>query len=135
MTHRHGGCLCGAVRYEIKGAPVMTVLCHCSHCKRQSGAMFSTNVAVAEADYAQHGETKVYHDTGDTGQPVDRYFCGNCGSPILTRAAAFAGLALVKAGTLDDVSWLDPKVEVYADRAVGWVAPIADAQRFGEGLM
>ena len=49
--------------------------------------MFSANMVVMEADYTQHGQTKVYEDKGDSGQAVYRHFCGNCGSPILSKVA------------------------------------------------
>ena len=133
MASRHGGCLCGAVRYELKSEPTMTAVCHCTHCQRQSGGMFSTNLVIAEQDYAQQGVTKVYDDKGDSGQPVYRHFCGNCGSPIVSKVAMMPGVIMVKAGTLDDLSGLAPTVEVYADHAPAWVVPIAGARRFGQG--
>jgi len=130
---RTGGCLCGAIRYTLASEPNLTAVCHCTHCQRQSGAMFSTNVVVTESDYTQQGETKVFEDSGDSGQPVYRHFCGNCGSPILSRVAIMPGVVMLKAGTLDDFSGLTPAVEVYADHAAAWVAPIAGAQRFAQG--
>lgn len=133
MADREGGCLCGAVRYVIKGEPMMTAVCHCTHCQRQSGGVFSTNLGVAETNYAQTGETKVFEDRGDSGQPVWRHFCGACGSPIISKVAVMPGLVMVKAGTLDDMSGLTPSVEVYADHAAAWMAPIPGARRFGQG--
>lgn len=133
MTNRTGGCLCGAIRYELKSEPSMTAVCHCTHCQRQSGGVFSTNLVVPESDYVQQGETKVYQDTGDSGKAVYRHFCGNCGSPITSRVEAMPGVAMVKAGTLDDFSGLKPAVEVYTDHAADWVAPIAGAHRFAQG--
>jgi hypothetical protein len=132
MTSRTGGCLCGAVRYELKGQPGMTAVCHCTHCQKQSGGMFSTNLVVPEGEYVQQGETRVYEDSGDSGLPVFRHFCGNCGSPILSKVAAMPGVCMVKAGTLDDFSGITPAIEVYTDHAADWVAPIAGAQRFGQ---
>ena len=132
MADREGGCLCGAVRYVLKSEPIMTAVCHCTHCQRQSGGVFSTNVAVPEAAYVQTGETKVFEDKGDSGQAVWRHFCPNCGSPILSKVAAMPGMVLVKAGTLDDMSGLTPAIEVYTDHAAKWVAPIPGAQRFGQ---
>ncbi|MGA0841157.1 MAG: GFA family protein [Pseudomonadales bacterium] len=52
MTSRTGGCLCGAIRYELKQDPSIAAICHCTHCQRQSGGLFSTNLMVGEADYA-----------------------------------------------------------------------------------
>jgi hypothetical protein len=130
MTNRTGGCLCGAVRYELTMDPVVTAVCHCTHCQRQSGGVFSTNLGVPEAAYVQTGETKVYTDTGDSGGAVWRHFCPNCGSPILSKVEAMPGMVLVKAGTLDDLSGLKPGIEVYTDHAAEWVSPIAGAARF-----
>jgi hypothetical protein len=132
MADREGGCLCGAVRYVLKSDPLMTAVCHCTHCQRQSGGVFSTNVAVPEAAYVQTGETKVFEDKGDSGQAVHRHFCPQCGSPILSKVAAMPGVVLVKAGTLDDMSGLTPAIEVYTDHAATWVTPIAGARRFGQ---
>ena len=133
MANRAGGCLCGAVRYELTSEPSMTAVCHCTHCQRQSGGVFSTNLVVPEKDYVQRGETKVYADTGDSGQPVYRHFCADCGSPIVSKVAAMPGVVMVKAGTLDDMSGLAPAVEVYTDHAAAWVAPVAGARRFAQG--
>jgi hypothetical protein len=134
MTERTGGCLCGAVRYRLLGDPLATAVCHCTHCQKQSGGVFSTNLVVPEAAYEQTGDTKVYEDRGDSGQPVLRNFCGACGSPILSRAAVIPGMALVKAGTLDDMTGISPSVEVYCDHAAAWVQPIPGASRFAQGF-
>jgi hypothetical protein len=131
MTRRTGACLCGAVRYTLDSDPVMMAVCHCTHCQKQSGSVFSANIAVPDTAYQQQGETRIYQDRGDSGQPVYRHFCPSCGSPILSRLAIMPGLTLVKAGTLDDLSGLIPGMEVYVDHAVAWVSPVAGAQRFG----
>jgi len=118
------------VRYELKADPMVTAVCHCTHCQRQSGGVFSTNLGVPEAAYVQTGETKVFTDTGDSGKAVWRFFCPNCGSPILSKVEAMPGIVMVKAGTLDDLSGLTPGIEVYTDHAAAWVSPIAGAARF-----
>jgi hypothetical protein len=133
MTMREGGCLCGQVRYTISSEPLLTAVCHCTHCQKQSGGVFSTNLGVPEAAYEQRGTTKVFTDTGDSGQPVLRHFCPECGSPILSKIAAMPDLVLIKAGTLDSMSGLAPTIEVYTDHSVAWVSPIEGAQRFAQG--
>ncbi len=133
MTMRTGRCLCGQVAYTLKNEPRVMAVCHCTHCRRQSGSVFSTNVMVAETDYDQSGETRVYQDVGDSGEPVWRHFCGACGSPILSKVAVMPGMLIVKAGTLDDWSGLTPAVEVYGDHAAAWVTPLPNARRFAQG--
>ncbi len=103
MPDRKGGCLCGAVRYELKTEPRGIAICHCTHCRRLSGSLFSLNVVVREAEYQQSGKTAVFIDRGDSGHPVERHFCGGCGSPILAKTALMPGKVVVKAGTLDSM--------------------------------
>lgn len=134
LPHRHGGCLCGAVRYVLKSEPRAIAICHCTHCQRQSGSLFSLNLVMKETDYGQTGETAVYEDSGDSGNVVYRHFCGRCGSPIFAKTALMPGKLVVKAGTLDDLEGLKPQAEIYTDHAVAWLAPIEGAKRFPQNL-
>jgi hypothetical protein len=85
-----------------------------------------------EADYEQSGETMVYVDKGDSGQPVYRQFCGRCGSPIFATVAAAPRKIVVKAGTLDNMEGLPPQAEIYTDHAVKWLAAVVEAARFAQ---
>jgi hypothetical protein len=130
MQDRQGGCLCGAVRYVLKGNLLAVAICHCTHCQKQSGSILSFNVVVNEADYDQRGETREYVDKGDSGQPLYRNFCGTCGSPVFTKTAMASGKIVVRAGTLDSMEGLQPTSEIYTDHAVQWLPPIAGTARF-----
>lgn len=134
MPDRIGGCLCGAVRYVLKGEPRAIALCHCTHCQRQSGSLLSFNLVMREADYEQSGETMIYVDGGDSGHPVHRHFCGRCGSPIAVKTALMPGKVVVKAGTLDSMDGLQPRTEIYTDHAVTWLAPVTGAARYPQNL-
>ena len=134
MSDRKGGCLCGAVRYVLKGEPRSIAICHCTHCQRQSGSLFSFNLVLRESDYKQSGETMIYVDSGDSGHPVYRHFCGRCGSPISVKTALMPGKVVLKAGTLDNVEGLQPKAEIYTDHAVKWLEPITGAQRYAQNV-
>ena len=126
---REGGCLCGAVRYSISGEPLVTAVCHCTHCQKQGGSAFSVVAVVTDAQYSQSGETRVYADRGDSGKGVERHFCGNCGSPIVSLVEAMPGLTMVKAGTLDDPRGLNPTQEVWCGSAWDAVPPFAGTTR------
>lgn len=130
MQVREGGCLCGAVRYTLKSEPRATALCHCSQCQKQTGSMFSFNLVVKEADYEQHGETKVFVDAGDSGQPVYRHFCGSCGSPLYAKIAAAPGKLILKAGSLDSTDGLRPQNEIYTERAADWLPHVEGTTRY-----
>jgi hypothetical protein len=113
-----GGCLCGQVRYTCEADPFFTACCHCKNCQKQSGTAFSVVVGVPEAATQITGELKTYEDTADSGGVVERKFCPRCGSAILSSVPARPGMIILKAGTLDDTSWLDPKVHVWTESAM-----------------
>jgi hypothetical protein len=123
MSQLNGGCLCGGVRYDCDAAPLFTAVCQCRNCQKQAGTAFSVIVAVPRGALHVHGDSLAsYADRGDdSGQPVIRYFCRNCGSPIKSEVAAAPAMDFIKAGTLDDVSWLAPQVAVWCDSAQPWV--------------
>jgi hypothetical protein len=127
-----GGCLCGAVRYQYRGDPLITAVCHCRHCQRQGGSAFSVVLAVLTEDYTQTGVTRVFEDRGDSGQAVHRHFCGTCGSPIVSIADAIPGLTIIKAGTLDDPSGVRPTQEAYCGQAWPVVPAFSGTERFPE---
>jgi hypothetical protein len=134
MNARQGGCLCGAVRYVLKGESQASAICHCTHCQKQSGSLFSYNLFYREADYEQHGDTAVFDDSGDSGQPVQRHFCARCGSPVYSKVAVLPGLVLIKAGTLDDANSLPaPDSEIHTRHAPAWLEPFAGSARFADG--
>lgn len=118
-----GHCLCGAVRYEISGAPAMTGICHCRNCQRQAGSAFSTLAAVARTEFSlTAGEPKRYLDEDtDSGNPVERFFCGNCGSPIYSAIGAQPDMLFLKTGTLDDTSAFTPQFHAWCVSKQDWV--------------
>jgi hypothetical protein len=133
MRQIDGGCLCGQVRYSANADPAFSGVCHCKNCQKQSGTAFSVVIAVPKSALTIRGHLKTYQDHGDSGQPVLRKFCPECGSPILTDVAFMPDLAIIKAGTLDDTSWLDPKMHIFCDSAQGWSPIPASGQQFAKG--
>lgn len=134
MQEREGGCLCGRVRYVLKAEPRAVAICHCTHCRKQSGSTFSLNLVMRESDYVQTGETTVYMDSSDSGQPVYRHFCAGCGSPIFAKTSLSPGKVIVKAGTLDSLEGIRPQTELYTDRALEWLTPVEGTERFARNL-
>ena len=115
-----GGCLCGKVRYSSDAAPLVVALCHCTHCQKQSGSAFSMNVGVPADQLRIEGDLATYDDVGTSGMPVLRKFCRNCGSPVVSDVKANPGMLFVKAGTLDDASWVKPVVQLWGASRQPW---------------
>ena len=121
MTKTTGGCLCGKVQYHHEGAPVMTGVCHCRDCQKQTGTSFSIIQGVALPALQVTGSPKVFETHGISGGSVQRHFCGDCGSPLYSLVDAMPGVAFLKAGTLDDVSGLAPQVQLWCATAQPWL--------------
>jgi hypothetical protein len=133
MAKLSGGCLCGKVRYSTSAEPVFTAICHCKNCQKQAGTAYSVVTAFPRDTLSIEGTLKAYRDTGDSGQPVHRNFCPDCGSPITSEVSAMPDLVFLKAGTLDDTSRLKPTMEIYCSSAQPWVASGGDRQKFAKG--
>ena len=127
MLHASGGCLCGAVRYRLEGDPAMVAVCHCTTCQRNTGSAFSTNVAMPTAAVQIEGDSLATYETHGSASapPFLRSFCSRCGSPISGQGDAYPGVIFIKAGTLDDPSWVTPTVHIWCAEKQPWV-PIAD---------
>jgi hypothetical protein len=131
MNKRTGGCLCGGVRYEC-GEPVLTGVCHCTHCQKTTGSAFSILIGVpADTVRVTNDATlAVYEDLGSSGKPVLRKFCRNCGAPVISDAKAFPDILFVKVGTLDDTSSIKPTMHIWTDSAQPWVSIDETASKF-----
>lgn len=118
MNHE-GGCLCGAIRYQAEGEPIVVALCHCSKCRRAAGAP-----AVAWAMFEQsafrvvNGDPKLYASSPG----VERGFCGVCGTPLTFAADFMPGLVDVTVGSLDDPEALPPSMHIWESKRLRWQA-------------
>jgi hypothetical protein len=99
-TSHGGGCLCGAIRYEIVGPLAPLQICHCEDCRKAQGSAFAANMPVsAERFRLTAGETRLRAYESSPGK--ERVFCSACGSPLFSRAAGRPGVVRIRAGTLD----------------------------------
>jgi hypothetical protein len=67
------------------------------------------------------GLLTTFEDVGESGLPVQRSFCGTCGSPIRSIVEAFPDVEFITAGTLEDTSWLEPTMELWCETAQPWI--------------
>jgi hypothetical protein len=137
MSVMTGHCLCGSVSYSVSAEPMLTALCHCDSCQRQTGSSSSLVVAVPRESLTLSGATLATFQTTTeaTGATSQRKFCSSCGSPIVTLPDAAPALAIIKAGTLDDRKSLVPTVEVHCDSAIAYAtAEATDRTRFPADL-
>jgi hypothetical protein len=123
------------VTYSADAEPVAQAVCHCTDCQRQTSSPFSVIVAVPRGSFKVEGSTIAsFATTGDDhGMETERSFCSACGSPLFSMAAALPELALIKAGSLDDASWLEPAIEVWTSSAQPWSPHFEHAAQMERG--
>lgn len=111
-----GGCPCGAVRYEVTAPPLFLYACHCTQCQRASGASFALNMPVrADSFRIAAGTPKVWPKADSAS-----WFCGDCGGRIYGERASRPRSLNLRAGTLDDTSWLRPGAHIFMGNAQPW---------------
>ena len=124
-----GGCPCGAIRYQIASFPPLLYTCNCTDCQKASGSAFALNMPVFTKDFhILQGEPKGWHHTSPMGVKVRSWFCGDCGGRIYGERAGRPESMTIRAGTLDDTTWLVPIAHMYMRSAQPWVLPAADAE-------
>lgn len=113
-----GGCHCGAVRYQMPREIGHHALCHCTDCRKASGAP-AVAWALAPADrITVTGETQVY-ESSDHGR---RHFCGRCGTGLFyTNEVIFPGMMDVQSATLDDPDALVLQAQIQTAERIGWM--------------
>jgi hypothetical protein len=116
-----GGCACEAVRFQVNAMPLLVYACHCTECQRWSGSAFSLSMPVkADSFGLTRGTPKPYRRTGASGIESTCWFCGDCGGRAYGQRDIRPDIVIVRAGTLDDTSWLRPIAHVYLRSAQAW---------------
>jgi hypothetical protein len=119
---RYGGCLCGAVRFEVRGEPTKVGICHCMECRKATGA-----VSMAYADWLKTG----FSFRGAVKEFCGRSFCPECGTRVFHLRDGAGDDVEVLLGAFDDGPGdLTPTVEGWIIRRERWLAPVAGAGQF-----
>jgi hypothetical protein len=113
-----GGCLCGGIRYEAGGAPFHLTNCHCSICRRSTGAPFVAwfSVPRSEFRFVQGGPTRFRSTSKGT-----RSFCPLCGTQLTFEHDDAAAEIDVTTCSLDDPERLPPADHTRTSSKLSWV--------------
>ena len=118
---RTGSCLCGAVRYTVRGEPFHVGRCHCADCRKESGSTYTIYGQWPPEAFESTGEYATYHG---------RSFCPHCGSSLFTLDPEGAEIRL---GSLDDPPFeLRPQAEIWIKRREPWMHEIEGASQHQE---
>jgi hypothetical protein len=123
-----GGCLCGAVRYQISSAVTELRACHCTACQKHSGAGGTVNALVPSADVKfTQGKPKRFTMKADSGRTLHRYFCGDCGSPLYSQREIAPERMVIRAGTFDNPPPMKISAHIWTGSKRNWSHIDADA--------
>ena len=109
---RTGGCLCGAVRFEIRGALRAVTTCHCTMCRR-AGTSVGAYTACAPDNLTMTGRAPAWYNSSPEAR---RGFCPVCGSQLFWEAVTGDHIS-VSAGAIDDQDVLVPGEHIYVDQS------------------
>ena len=114
---QQGGCFCGALRYEIEAGESHVVNCHCSICRRTSGAPFVTWILLTSDQFELIVGAPAILQSSNHGT---RWFCERCGTPIAFQTDQRPGKIDVTVCSLDDPNPCPPREDVYVETGLGW---------------
>lgn len=117
-----GGCLCGAVRFEVRPPYLRLVCCHCSRCRKATSASHATNL-VLEPDGLRwlDGEALVERFDLPEARSFATAVCRRCGTP-LPHATRSGREVIVPAGSLDESPGISPSGHAHLDSRAPWLA-------------
>ena len=116
-----GGCLCENIRYKFSQSDYLTSHhCHCKDCQKSTGSGKATILLIPKEALEIEGDLKFYSVTGKSGSHVTRGFCENCGSPVMSFVEENPDLKFIKAGSLDDSSWISIASNFWSSTANQW---------------
>jgi hypothetical protein len=113
-----GGCLCGAVRYSVRGRPLSSSICHCRSCRLAGGAPSVAWFVVFNDQFSlMSGEVRAFRSS----QHVVRAFCPRCGSQISYRHDDAPDRIELTTATLDRPDVFPPTREIWFADKLSWM--------------
>jgi hypothetical protein len=125
-----GGCLCGAVRFEVRPPTKWCAHCHCSLCRRAHGAAFVTWFGVERPKFelvAGSDDLSWYRST----PAARRGFCGRCGTTMFFEGERWPDEIHIALAGMDGPIDRRPTAHVFFDSHVDWLDIGDDLRRLG----
>jgi hypothetical protein len=120
-----GACFCGAVRYQLKRAPMFIHCCHCRDCQTQTGGAFALNALVERSELeleAGSAEPVAISMPTGSGNPHIIYRCAACQTALWSDYGGRGLSAFVRVSTLKNAHEYTPDVHIFTRSKVPWVS-------------
>ena len=116
-----GGCLCGAVRFEIDADEPLTVRqCWCRVCQYLGAGSGMVSAGFLKDAVTVSGPLTDYVSCADSGSVMHRRFCPQCGTQVFSEAEPRPHLIFVRVGALDDPNLAWPNAAIWTKSAPKW---------------
>jgi len=119
----HGSCHCKQIQFETMGEPFWVGSCYCVDCQKITGTGYMTFVAYKKEQVSFKGSLKKYASS----ETVDRFFCENCGSPVLYVNTAHPENLFLSLGLFSDQSNFKVQKHIWTKQKPAWVSICDDA--------
>ena len=139
MTHRDpakvlaGSCLCGGVRFEIQGSFLRVSHCHCSRCRKHSGAGASTQGRVLREQLRVLSGEDLVRTYKAAPDAAVKAFCSVCGSSLFGGAYPGGPEVAIRFGALDGEPGIRPQFRMWVDSMASWDRITDDLPQYAEG--
>ncbi|MGH8732737.1 MAG: GFA family protein [Burkholderiales bacterium] len=136
-TNLAGGCLCGAVRFRVRGQPARSSACHCTFCQKRTGAAFGLGAYFNDdAVEVLTGSRKTYeHRSDESGRWLRIEFCTNCGGTVTWTVEALPGMRAFAGGSFDDPQSFPVTRHAWLRSAHRWFKPPSGVETFEKGTL
>lgn len=124
-----GSCLCGGVRFEVELPFLRAGHCHCSRCRKHSGAAAGTQGRVPRRRFrlvTGAGLVRAYREAGH----ATKAFCSVCGSSLFGGEWPEGDEVSIRLGTLDGDPRIRPGTRTFFDDRAPWDPTDDDLPRY-----
>jgi hypothetical protein len=128
-----GGCMCGAVRFEVDEPLVSSGYCHCTRCQRRTGTAASASARVVPGSLRIVSGEELLH-AWDPPEGFSKVFCSVCGSAMWSRSQEDPSIVSVRLGAFDGDPGIRPGDHTFVAYAATWeTIPDDGLPRYPEG--
>lgn len=123
VTEITGGCRCGQLRYRFEqDGPLINYCCHCLDCQKSTASAFADQLIVSTDALTLTGRRVTFSTERPSGGTTVNQHCPDCFSRVCNANTVYPAMTIVRAGTLDDPSGLEPFAHMWTSRKRSWLA-------------
>ncbi len=129
-TQMQGGCLCGAIRYQLSAAPFAADYCHCRKCQKSCGAPVASwmDFKTTQVSWISGAVTEFA-----SSENARRGFCSTCGSTLSYRDVGHPEYMTLAIASLDNPDAVAPTYHIHTDSQMKWLSITDKCQRYPQG--